>query len=121
MSDELADLKACFPALGDDPQRSWQTHIADLRSSRSYQLLSFAETDKKLEEILRSARFAAAASAKPLRLEDLVQRRLSPAEKIALRKLGEDLLLLVARAHPAMRPVVQEYYDISALLAAGKR
>ncbi len=120
-NDPVADLKVCFPALGDDPQRSWQTHIADLRWSRSYQLLSFAETDKKLEEILRSARFAAAGSAKPLRLEDLVQRRLSPAEKIALRKLGEDLLLLVARAHPAIRPVVQEYYDISALLAAGKR
>ena len=67
------------------------------------------------------ARCVAADSAKPLRLEDLVQRKASPAEKIALRKLGEDLLLLVGRAHPAMRPVVQEYYDISALLAAGKR
>ena len=120
-NDPLADLKAQFPLLRDDPQQLWQSHIAGLRSSRSYQLLSFAETNKRLEETLRSAHFTARGSAKPLRLEDLVHRKASPAEKSALRKLGEDLLLLMARAHPALRPVVQEYHDISALLATGKR
>jgi hypothetical protein len=120
-NDPLADLKAHFPFLGNDPQRTWQTHIAGLRTSRSYQLLSFAETDQRLEETLCSARVVAADGPKSLRLEELARRKVSPPEKIALKKLGEDLLLLVARAHPAMRPVVQEYYDISALLARGKR
>jgi hypothetical protein len=120
-NDPLADLKAQFPFLSENPQRLWQTRIADLSSSRSYQLLGFAETDKRLDETLHSAHSVAAGASKPLRLEDLVQRKALPAEKIALRKLGEDLLLVIARAHPAMRPVVQEYYDISALLARGKR
>jgi hypothetical protein len=120
-NDPVADLKASFAFLSDDPQRAWQTYIADLCSSRSYQLLSFAETEKRLDETLGSAPSAGRDSAKPLRLEDLVQRKASAAEKLALKKLGEDLLLLAARSHPAMRPVVQEYYDISALLARGKR
>jgi hypothetical protein len=120
-NDPLADLKASFAFLSDDPQRAWQTYIADLCSSRSYQLLSFAETEKRLDETLGLAPSAGRDSAKPLRLEDLTQRKASPAEKLALKKLGEDLLLLAARSHPAMRPVVQEYYDISALLARGKR
>ena len=84
-------------------------------------MLTFAETDKQLENVLHSGESTGANSPKPLRLEDFVSRKSSAAEKAALKHLGENLLLLVARAHPVMRPLVQEYYDISALLAAGKR
>jgi len=35
--------------------------------------------------------------------------------------LSKKLLLLAARAHPVLRPIVQEYQQIAALLAAGKR
>ena len=120
-NDPLADLKAQFPALGSDPQRAWQSHVSEVRASQSYQLLSFAETDRRLDEALRSLPTTTGASGEPLRLDELVQRKASPREKAALKKLGEDLLPLMMRAHPVLRPVVQEYYDISALLAAGKR
>lgn len=119
-NDPLADLKAQFPALSD-PQRAWQSHIAEVRALQTYQLLGFAETDKKLDETLRSLPPASRASGEPLKMDDLVKRKASPQEKAALKKLGEDLLPLMARAHPVLRPVVQEYYDICALLAAGKR
>ena len=120
-NDALADLKMQFPIFGGDVEKIWRANIAEASAPQSYQLLTFAETDKKLGEVLRSGESASADLSKPVRLEDLVSRKASPAEKAALKRLGENLLLLVARAHPVMRPLVQEYYDISALLAAGKR
>ena len=120
-TDPLADLKTQFPFFGDNPEKIWRSNIAEVSASQTYQLLTFAETAKNLDEILRSNGAGGADSPKPLTFEDLVKRKASPSEKAALKHLGEDLLLLVARAHPVMRPLVQEYYDISALLAAGKR
>ena len=120
-NDPLADLKTQFPFFGEAPEKIWRLSVAEVNASQTYQLLAFAETDKKLDEILGHSLFGDPNSSKPVALEDLVRRKALPGEKAALKHLGEDLLLLVARAHPVMRPLVQEYYDISALLAVGKR
>ncbi|MFN2540684.1 MAG: hypothetical protein ABR514_00745 [Chthoniobacterales bacterium] len=120
-NDALADLKAQFPNFAGAEEKVWQTGVAEASASHDYQLFSFAQTDKKLEEVLAANPLSRAGSAKRSSLEDLVRRKASPKEKAALSKLGEDLLLLLGRAHPVMRPVIQEYYDITTLLAAGKR
>ena len=46
--------------------------------------------------------------------------KLSQAQKLALKKFGEDLLLLAARANPALRPVTQNCHQLAAQLALGK-
>ena len=37
-----------------------------------------------------------------------------------LRQVGEQLLLLGARAHPSYRAIVQEDYELAEMLARGK-
>ena len=43
-----------------------------------------------------------------------------PAHRDALRQVGQQLLLLGAQAHPSYRPLVQEAYELTELLARGK-
>jgi hypothetical protein len=54
-------------------------------------------------------------------LNDLSQRKISAAEIAGVAAASQDLLLLSARANPVLRPIVQEYQQIAALLVNGKR
>jgi len=120
-NDPLSDLRQQFPLFREHAEETWQAQIATVSAPQNYQLLSFTGTENRLKEILPATGIVSADVAKPVRLEELVRRKATPAEKAALKPVGEELLLLVARAHPVMRPLVQEYHDISALLLAGKR
>jgi hypothetical protein len=120
-NDPLADLKAQFPLLGNDVEKTWQSAVARLGDAQSYQLLTFAESEQRLNELLRIKTPDAGKSPKQAQLSELARRKPSVAEKMALNELSQNLVLLTIRANPVMRPIVREYRQIAALLARGKR
>ena len=98
--------------------------MARLSSAEKYQLLSLAETEKELDELLRlkiDNHVGAIDLNRPLTIENLLERKLSSAETAAFNRSSVELLLLGTRANPLLRPIVREYQEIAALLAAGKR
>ena len=116
-NDSLADLRIQFPVLaGDDANRIWKSNI--VRLSKNYQLLTFAETERELDESLQTLGDEKSKGAAKLR--ELAQRKISRPEITALNRLSERLLLLAAHVNPISRPIVQEYQQINSSLAAGK-
>ena len=120
-NEPLADLKAQFPFLLGDAERTWQLALSRLRNLQTYRLLTFAESERRLGELLHVKISEANKPAKPVSLDELAQRKASPNEKMALNQLGHDLLSFVAEANPVLRPIAREYQEIIALVALGKR
>ena len=121
-SDEpLANLRAHFPVLVSDAERSWQSTLDRLRNFQISQLLTFAESERHLDELLRIKISQTNKPTKIAALDEFAQRKISPGEKIALSQLSRDLLVFVAQANPVLRPIVREYQQITALLTRGKR
>ena len=120
-NEPLADLKAQFPFLLGDAERSWQMALSRLRNLQTYRLLTFAESERRLDELLHVKISEPNKPAKLVSLDELAQRKASPNEKTALNQLGHDLLSFVAEANPVLRPIAREYQEIVALLARGKR
>ena len=120
-NDPLADLKAQFPFLLGDAERTWQLALSRLRNLQTYRLLTFAESERRLDELLHVKISETNKPAKLVSLEELAQRKASPNEKMALKELGHDLLLFVADTNPVLGPIAREYQEIIALLARGKR
>jgi hypothetical protein len=112
----LVDLQAQFPELAadDSGEQIWKSNI--IRLSRPNQLLSFAATDGELDQCFQS--FGGANSTSQLR--EFFRRKPSRSEIASLGHLSQNLLLLAARAHPLLRPTIQEYAQIAYLLASGK-
>jgi hypothetical protein len=117
----LADLKTQFPFLGSDPEQIWQSTLSRSRTLQTYQLLSFAESERRLDELLRLKIAEANKPARLVGLDELVRHKISAADKMALSELNRELLLFVAQANPVVRPIAREYQGIVALLARGKR
>lgn len=110
-NDPLADLRTAFPVFQtEDVGKIWRASVAKLGSARRYDLLSFAETERKLTDLLKSEH-----------LKDFLDLKLSAADKIGLRDMSTELLLLATSSNPVMRPVVTEYREICQLMALGKR
>ncbi len=120
-NEPLADLKTQFPSLFGDAERTWQLTVSRLRNLQRYQLLDFAESERRLDELFRVKISEANHPVKLISLGELAQRKASPNEKMALNQLGHDLLLFVAETNPVLRPIAREYQQIAALLARGKR
>ncbi len=120
-NDPLGDLKTQFPLLGENVEKTWQSAVVRLGDAQSYQLLTFAESEQRLNELLRVKTPDAGKSPKQAQLSELAQRKPSVAEKMALNELSQNLVLFTIRANPVMRPIVRDYQQIAALLARGKR
>ena len=123
-NDPIADLKASFPPLREEMERKWQSMVARLSEHQTYQLLTFAESERRLDELLQTKVSDGSRNrgrSKPADLNELARRKLSTDEKSAVNQVSQDLLLLIASAHPVLRPVAREYQQIAALLARGKR
>jgi hypothetical protein len=120
-NDPLADLKAQFPSLAGDVKKSWQLAASRLSSFQGYQVLTFAESERRFAELLRVKIADTNKVAKLTNLDQLAQHKASQNEKIALNQLSHDLLLFVVQANPVLRPVAREYQQIATLLARGKR
>lgn len=123
-NDPVADLKTWFPQLRDDLEKKWRSMVARLSKRQTFQLPTFAESERRLDELLQS-KFSAGARnrgrPKTVNLSELARRKASPDEKAAVNQMSQALLLLVGTAHPVLRPVAREYQQIAALLARGRR
>lgn len=123
-NDPVADLKARFPQLRENLEKKWQSTVARLSEHQTYQLLTFVETSRRLDDLLQvtiSDHSRSGSGLKKVNLHELAGRKASPDEKAALNEMSEKLLLLVGTAHPVLRPLAREYQQIAALLARGKR
>ena len=120
-NDPLEDLKAQFPLLADDADRTWQVALNRLKSLQPFRLLTFAESERRLDELLSLKISEPNKPVKLVRLEELAQHKLSASEKMALDQLKRDLMFFVPQTNPVLRPIGREYQEIVALLARGKR
>ena len=120
-NEPLADLKIQFPSLGGDAEQTWQLTLSRLRNLQTYRSFAFAESERRLDELLRLKISEANKQAKPEGLDELAQHKMSASEKMALSELNRELLVFVSQANPVLRPIVREYQEIVALLARGKR
>ena len=116
-NDPLADLKAQFPQLRDDAQKAWRSSVARLSRVQGPQLLSFAESERRLDELLR---IKISDTRKSIDFGALARQKASSAEKVALNQLSQALLLFIGQSNPVLRPITREYQEIAALLARGK-
>jgi hypothetical protein len=120
-NEPLANLSAHFPFLINDVEEGWQLSLRRLRNFQAYQLLTFAESERRLAELLQIKVSEANKPDKQADLDDFTKRKISPSEKMAVNQLSRDLLVFVAEANPVLRPIAREYQQIAALLARGKR
>jgi hypothetical protein len=120
-TDPLADLRAQFPTLDGSTEKTWRSSVARLSATQSYQLLTVAETERRLGDLLRVRISAPGHPTRMVQLDDLSQRKILSGEIAAIATLTQELLLLEARANPILRPIVQEYQQIAALLVNSKR
>ncbi len=119
-NDSLADLKARFPALINADQ-VWKLTLSRLKNIQTFRLLTFDESDRRLDDLLEIRTAESNKAAKVVRLDELAQHKLSISEKMALDQLERDLLFFVPQANPVLRPIAREYQEIVTLLARGKR
>lgn len=123
-NDPVGDLKAWFPQLRQDLENKWRSTVSRLSEHQTYQLLTFVESERRLDELLQikiSDDARNRGRPKTMNLSELARRKASPDEKAAVTQMSQALLLLVGAAHPVLRPVAREYQQIAALLARGKR
>jgi hypothetical protein len=120
-SDPLADLAAQFPFLAGDSERMWQSSLRQLKNFPAYQLLTFAESERRLNELLHLKIAQPNDEPRQVALRDLAARKLSQTEKMALSTASRELLPFVTQANPVLRPIAREYAQITALLARAKR
>src|SRR5207244_3569985 len=76
-NDPLADLKAQFPLLADDAERTWQLALNRLESLQTFRLLTFAESERRLDELLRVKISEPRKPEKLVGLDELAQHKLS--------------------------------------------
>jgi hypothetical protein len=120
-NDPVADLERQFAFLADDAERTWQLALKQLKSAQTFRLLTFAESQQRLDELLRVKIFEPHQPTKTTRLEEFTQHKTSAGEKMALDQLRRDLLVFVPQTNPVLRPIAREYQAIAALLVRGKR
>jgi hypothetical protein len=123
-NDPVADLKARFPQLREDLEKKWRLAVARLGGHQTYQVLTFAESERRLDELLQikiSDGSRNHEQQKTADLGELARRKASRDEKAAVNQMSQALMLLIGTAHPVLRPVAREYQQIAALLARGKR
>jgi hypothetical protein len=120
-NDPLADLKARFPVLADNAEKTWQLALNRLKSLQTFRLLTFAESERRLDELLRVKISDPGKQEKEVRLDELAQHKLTASEKMTLDQLKRDLMYLVPQTNPVLRPIGREYQEIVELLVRGKR
>jgi hypothetical protein len=120
-NDPTENLRNHFPEIfgTQSAETTWEKQIARLSSDRAYLLLSSAETERRLDEILRLR----ISDRGPQRSYDLVQFqdfRKSKMAKKALVALANNLAALATRAHPIYAPIIAEYAQIVSSIERGR-
>jgi hypothetical protein len=89
-NDPLADLEAQFPLLADDAEKTWQLAMNRLKSVQTFRVLTFAESERRLDELLSVKISEPKKPAELVHLDELTQHKLSAIEKMALDQLKRD-------------------------------
>ena len=122
-----AKLLEKFPGLSEQPatlSKLWMLSLADASASDRVMSMSVGETHGRLSVILEIT--APRDPRKPQSgvitgPEGLQAVARTVSGRYVLRQKAEDLLRLEARAHPLLRPIVEEYRMIASQLAAKPR
>src|SRR5436305_4632766 len=99
-NESLANLKSHFPCFADDAEKAWELALDRVKNFDPNTLLTFVEADRRLDELLHLKISETNKRDKVETLEELAQRKISPADKIAMNQLNHDLLLFVAQSNP---------------------
>ncbi len=120
-NDPLADLAAHFPELKNETARetNWRAGIVRLAGSERFRVLTCAESEHQLAEIL-SINVPGEAQATVFALEEFRKFLRDPAAAPDLKRLGHELLIFSGSAHPLYRPIVAEYQKIASQLLRRK-
>lgn len=121
LNDPIAELRSHFPGLfeSDRAQATWEKQIARLASDQPYHLLGSAETERRLDEILR-LKIVDGDGEKIYHLKQFpIFLKQKPAKR-RLESLGQELRVLATRAHPVYAPIIADYAEVLVLLLRGK-
>src|SRR5206468_976279 len=120
-NDPLADLKVKFPLFADNAEGVWQLAVTRMKSVQTFRLLTFAESDRRLDDLSQIKVSEPNKPVKLVRLDQLALHKPATSEKMALDQVRRDLLFFVPQSNPVLRPIAREYQEIAALLVRGKR
>ena len=113
-SDPAADLKQHFPVLArSDISRLWKESLTNL-NRRQYQLLSAAQSERRLIELLGDPRQPAPD------LQSYLAKPKQASARSDLRSLKEQLMVLGVEANPMLRPLVLGYEGVVERISSGK-
>ncbi len=122
--DPMAALKKDFPSLGENGaslQKWWTLNLARLGASERFRGLSLVETDKRLAAILEiELPIDKAGTKKKFPVADFAQYLKLPAARPALAGCRQAILALSAQANALLKPVLEDYDGVLALLVRGK-
>jgi hypothetical protein len=121
-NDSLAELRNHFPQIfpgGHGAEKIWERQVARLAAIPSYQLLTGAETGRRLNDALR-LEFPERGGEKSYDLAEFPKFRKHPSADRVLARLAHDLGQLEIRANPIYRPIISDYAKVTALLTRGK-
>jgi hypothetical protein len=112
-NDPMEDLRNHFPEIfgTESAETTWQREIAHRSTNQAYQLLSSAETERRLDEILRLR----IPGHGPERSYDLAEFQFflkHKTAKNALVALANDLTALATGAHPVYASIIAEYAQV---------
>ncbi len=122
-TDMLADLQSHFPWLGNDAgamEKTWRENVPRVASERRFALLTFAATSEQLDECLLTKIAQDRDKKNSLTLDETVKTNRPNIDTATAKKLDERLMLLAARSHPLLRPIVVDY-QLAAESVARKR
>jgi len=103
----------------ENAEKTWQKQIARLSSTQPYQLLTNAETQQRLDAMLR-LRISDQGKDRTYDLGEFPTFKKHKAAKIALGALADNLRVLATRAHPVYASIIANYIEIIAQLQRGR-
>jgi hypothetical protein len=120
-NDPMEDLRNHFPGIfgTESAETTWQKQIARLSTDQAYQLLSSAETERHLDEILR-LRITDRGPERNYGLVEFQVFQKHKTAKNALVALANNLTALATRAHPVYASIIAEYTQIVSSIERGR-
>lgn len=120
-NDPMANLQVHFPTiLGRSASKWWSLSVAQLSASGRSEILSAAETQKRLDRLLHVTVPGPDGKPRDYEIGDFAGYLKLRDSRRALQHLSGQFLLLGTRANPSYRSIVQEFYLITLELSRGK-
>lgn len=104
---------------GEEAEPWWRSTVARVAAAQSFSLLGFAATSEQFDELRKTT--VAHLEKDSLTLEQAVHSYRAKIDRAAAADLGKRFLILSARAHPLLRPVVAQYQIAAESLARKRR